>query len=300
MGAQSTIIDPSRKSLAQNKTKKILEDAEKGGYGIIASIVYNIENIVAVVRAAENKRSPLIIQVFPWAITASDGLLVRAAADAASRASVPIVIHLDHAQDEALIRHAADNLPFDSIMVDMSHHEKEENLAKTKDLVEYCHARGIATEAEPGRLEGGEDGVADTVDLEGVLTTPEDVEQFIATGVDFLAPAFGNIHGESPYGKAGPQLDYARLEAIKKQANGRVRIVAHGTNEWPDDVTQRVIQAGVSKINVNRLVLDDYLKHFRANAAKIPLTKLIDEGIQHTTRQQEEQMDVAWSTGKAN
>ncbi|THY86344.1 aldolase [Aureobasidium pullulans] len=300
MGAQSTIIDPSRKSLAQNKTKKILEDAEKGGYGIIASIVYNVENIVAVVRAAENKRSPLIIQVFPWAITASDGLLVRAAADAAARASVPIAIHLDHAQDEALIRHAADNLPFDSIMVDMSHHEKEENLAKTKELVEYCHVRGIATEAEPGRLEGGEDGVADTVDLEGVLTTPEDVEQFIATGVDFLAPAFGNIHGESPYGKAGPQLDYARLEAIKKQANGRVRIVAHGTNEWPDDVTQRVIQAGVSKINVNRLVLDDYLKHFRANAAKMPLTKLIDEGIQHTTRQQEEQMDVAWSTGKAN
>lgn len=174
------------------------------------SLRYNVENIVAVVRAAENKRSPLIIQVFPWAITASDGLLVRAAADAAAKATVPIAIHLDHAQDEALIRHAADNLPFDSIMVDMSHHEKEENLAKTKELVEYCHARGIATEAEPGRLEGGEDGVADTVDLEGVLTTPEDVEQFIATGVDFLAPAFGNIHGESPYGKAGPQLDYTR------------------------------------------------------------------------------------------
>ncbi|KAI5244767.1 aldolase [Aureobasidium subglaciale] len=300
MGAQTAIIDPPRRSLAQNKTKKILEDAEKGGYGIIASIVYNVENIVAVVRAAENKQSPLIIQVFPWAITASDGLLVRAAADAAARASVPIAIHLDHAQDEALIRHAADNLPFDSIMVDMSHYEKEENLVKTKELVEYCHARGIATEAEPGRLEGGEDGVADTVDLEGVLTTPEDVEDFIATGVDFLAPAFGNIHGESPYGKTGPQLDYARLEAIKKQANGRVRIVAHGTNEWPDEVTQRVIKAGVSKINVNRLVLDDYLKHFRANAAKTPLTKLIDEGVQHTIRLQEEQMDVAWSSGKGS
>lgn len=61
-----------------------------------------------------------------------------------------------------------------------------------------------------------------------------------------------------------------------------------------------MIQAGVSKINVNRLVLDDYLNHFRANAAKMPLTKVIDEGIQHTTRQQEEQMDVAWSTGKAS
>jgi fructose-bisphosphate aldolase class II len=77
-----------------------------------------------------------------------------------------------------------------------------------------------------------------------------------------------------------------------------VRIVAHGTNEWPGEVTQRVIQAGVSKINVNRLVLDDYLKHFRANAAKLPLTKLIDEGVQHTIRLQEEQMDVVWSSGK--
>lgn len=169
---------------------------------------YNIEHIISFVRAAERKKSPLIIQFFPWAITFSDGLLVRAAADAASRASVPIAIHLDHAQDETLIRRAADDLPFDSIMVDMSHHKKEENLAKTKELVEYCQRRGVATEAEPGRIEGGEDGIADTVDLEGMLTTPEEVEEFIATGVDFLAPAFGNVHGE--YGPRGPQLDYAR------------------------------------------------------------------------------------------
>ena len=160
------------------------------------------------VKAAENKRSPLIIQVFPWQIKVSDGLIVRAAADAASRASVPIAIHLDHCQDEALVKLAADTLPFDSIMVDMSHHEREENLAKTRELVAYCHARGIATEAEPGRIEGGEDGVADTVDMEGMLTTPEEVEEFIATGVDFLAPAIGNIHGE--YGTKGPQLDLAR------------------------------------------------------------------------------------------
>jgi len=92
---------------------------------------------------------------------------------------------------------------------------------------------------------------------------------------------------------------FPRLEAIKEQANGRVRIVAHGTNEWPDEVTRRVIKAGVSKINVNRLVLDDYLKHFRANSARLPMTKLIDEGIPHTVRLQEEQMDVAWSSGKA-
>lgn len=197
--------------LRNNKTIRILEDAEKHGYGVIASIVYNIEHILGVIKAAESKRSPLIIQVFPWAITFSDGLLIRTAADAASRASVPVAIHLDHCQDERLVKLAADTLPFDSIMVDMSHHEKAENLAKTKELVEYCHARGIATEAEPGRIEGAEDGVADTVDLDAILTTPEEVEEFIATGVDFLAPAIGNIHGE--YGPKGPDLDFARYFA---------------------------------------------------------------------------------------
>lgn len=191
-----------------NRTIQILKAAEKGKYGVLAAIAYNIEQILGLVRAAEKARSPLIIQFFPWAITWSDGLLIRAAADAMKTATVPISIHLDHAQEERLIRHAADNLPFDSIMVDMSHHEKEENLAKTKELVEYCHVRRIATEAEPGRIEGGEDGVMDTAGLEGSKTTVEEAQDFVATGVDILAPAIGNVHGE--YGPAGPQLDFER------------------------------------------------------------------------------------------
>ena len=112
---------------------------------------YNIEGILGMVRAAEAKRSPLIIQMFPWAVTFSSGLLVHTAAHAARSASVPIAIHLDHAQDEALIKQAAD-LPFDSIMVDMSHYEMEENLAQTKELVKYCNERQKCTEAEPGRI----------------------------------------------------------------------------------------------------------------------------------------------------
>ncbi|RMX93909.1 hypothetical protein D0867_14041, partial [Hortaea werneckii] len=195
----------SQAKLSDNKTVQILSNAEKGGYGVAAAIAYNIEQIIAYVKAAEAVRSPLIIQVFPWAITFSNGLLVETAALAARKASVPISIHLDHCQSEDMVRHAADKLPFDSIMVDMSHHEKEENLAKTKELVAYCHERGIATEAEPGRIEGGEDGIADTADLSGMLTTPEEVEEFINTGVDFLAPAFGNVHGE--YGARGPVLE---------------------------------------------------------------------------------------------
>jgi fructose-bisphosphate aldolase class II len=151
------------------------------------------------------------------------------------------------------------------------------------------------------------------------------VEEFIATGVDFLAPAVGNVHGE--YGPKGPLLDWTRsvvpcvnsihffvhwlssfanghesknrLEAIRKQVAGRVRIVLHGTNGFADEVTQRCIAGGVSKINVNKLVLEDYNSHLRARASKLPQTALIDEGVRLVVSMQEHQMDVCGSTGKA-
>lgn len=90
-----------------------------------------------------------------------------------------------------------------------------------------------------------------------------------------------------------------RLEAIRKQVAGRVRIVLHGTNGFPDEVTQRCIAGGVSKINVNKLVLEDYNSHLRSQASKLPQTQLIDEGVQHVVRLQNHQMDACGSTGRA-
>ncbi|KAK7522305.1 tagatose 1,6-diphosphate aldolase [Phyllosticta citriasiana] len=280
-----------------NKTLQILRAAEEGKYGVLAAIAYNIEQILGLVRAAEKTRSPLILQFFPWAITFSDGLLIRTAADAIKTATVPISIHLDHAQDEKLIRLAADTLPFDSIMVDMSHYEEAENLARTTELVEYCHAREIATEAEPGRIEGGEDGIMDTEGLEGSKTTPEQATAFMNTGVDILAPAIGNVHGE--YGPEGPQLDFARLGDLTKTTNGRVRIALHGTNSFAPELMKQCIAAGVSKINVNKLVLDDYLDHFAANAGKIPLTTLMEQGVEQVIGLTAKWMEWCGSAGKA-
>lgn len=140
-----------------------------------------------------------------------------------------------------MIRHCADTLPFDSIMVDMSHHEKADNLAKTCALVAYCHERGIATEAEPGRIEGGEDGISDTADLEGVLTTAEEAGEFFDTGVDFLAPAFGNVHGE--YGSKGPHLDFERLEKIREVAVSRDKRLVRMLCQIPRPSFQRVLFA---------------------------------------------------------
>ncbi|OQE91233.1 hypothetical protein PENNAL_c0010G02993 [Penicillium nalgiovense] len=278
-----------------NRYKHILREAEIGHYGVIAVIAYNLEQILGFVRAAETARSPLIIQLFPWAIEVTDGLLVRAAADAAKRATVPISVHLDHAQSETIIKRAAE-LPFDSIMVDMSHYDKKTNLKKTRELVQYCNEREKATEAEPGRIEGGEDGVMDTAGLEACLTTSEEVDEFIDTGVDVLAPAFGNVHGE--YGPRGPQLDFERFEMVRARANGRINLAIHGTNGFAPELIKRCVAAGVTKINVNRLVLDDYYDHLRENVGKMPHTQLIEEGIQKVTDLTIKWMEICGSAGK--
>lgn len=283
---------------ATNRHIQILKAAENGKYGVLAAIAYNIEQILGLVRAAEQARSPLIIQFFPWAIKFSDGILIHAAAQAARKASVPISIHLDHAQDEDIIKLAADTLPFDSIMVDMSHYEKEANLAKTAKWVKYCNERNIATEAEPGRIEGGEDGVMDTAGLEATKTTPEEVEQFVATGVDALAPAFGNVHGE--YGPRGPQLDFARFEKVREQISRRVSVALHGTNGFSPELMRECIKAGATKINVNRAVLDEYYAHLKSTVGTKPYTSVMEEGVEKVVADTVYWMEVIGSAGQAS
>lgn len=200
--------------LSQNRAVQMLNAAADGKYGVLGVVSYNMETIIASIKAAEAKNAPLQILLFPWALKYSP-LLVDFAAHASRKAKVKVTVHMDHAQEPAIIEQAAqilaeDGTPaFDSIMVDMSHYEKEENLSKTKEMVALCHSKGIATEAEPGRIEGGEDGVKDTAELEGMMTTAEEVDDFVSTGIDFLAPAFGNVHGDY-HGVENIHLDYDR------------------------------------------------------------------------------------------
>lgn len=282
--------------LTDNRALRILDHAAANKYGVPAMCCYNVEGILATVRAAEAKRSPALILLFPWAVHYADGILVHAAAEAARKASVPVAVHMDHAQTPKIIRYAADLGGFDSIMVDMSHYEKAENLALTRELVEYCHARGIATEAEPGRIEGGEDGVADTADLEGMLTTPEESQEFVDTGIDWLAPAFGNVHGE--YGPRGIQLEYERLQAINDSVGGKVRLVLHGADPFTKEIFQKCIGCGVSKININKVLNNEYIKVQQEKAGKVPLTTLLEDATNAMQKAVEGCMDMLGSAGR--
>lgn len=288
--------------LRTNRALSILDAAIAGNYAVPGMCCYNLEGILATVRAAEAKRSPAMILLFPFAMHYAGGILVHAAAEAARNASVPVTVHMDHAQTPEIIRQAADlsvgpHGGFDSIMVDMSHYDREENLSLTSELVAYCHERGIAVEAEPGRIEGGEDGVADTADLAGVLTTPDEAQRFVDTGIDWLAPAFGNVHGE--YGPRGIRLEYDRLEAIRDAVGDKVRLVLHGADPFTEEIFQRCIKGGVAKVNINKVMNNEYLRVQRERAGKGPITAVIEEATDAMQKAVERCMDMLGSTGKA-
>ena len=283
-----------------NKATRILTAASAGSYGIPGVVCYNLETIAAVRLAAEARRSPAQILLFPWAVTYASGLLVHTASAACRDASVPMTLHLDHAQSGEAIRAAIATGKFDSIMVDMSHFEKEENLARTTELVAACHEAGISAEAEPGRIEGGESGVKDTGDLEGMLTTPEEAGRFIDTGIDFLAPAFGNVHG-AYNGVENIHLDYERLEGIRGVARRKgVQLVMHGTNEFTEEILKKCVSAGMTRLNVNELVVGEYQEWIRdGRAGKLALVDRMEEGTRLIQRRVEWLMDVIGSSGRA-
>lgn len=287
--------------LKANKTIAILDAAERGGYGVVAVCCYSLEEIVATARAAEAKKSPAMVLLFPWAMQKFQATLVNLAADVCRTAKVPMSLHLDHCQEVELVKYAA-SLPFDSIMVDMSHYEKEENLQLTRELTSYCHERGIATEAEPGRIEGGEDGVKDTAELAAILTTPEQALEFVDTGIDILAPAFGNIHGE--YDAKGPRgwLEFDRLEKVRAAVKGKVQICLHGSNSFDQALFTDCVKHGISKINVNKQLLDPWNEMMQTRHKEggfIPYTKLIEDSCDIFQKEIERLMDECGSSGKA-
>ena len=174
-------------------------------------------------------------------------------------------------------------------------------MAKTKELVEYLHARGIIAEAEPGRINGGEDGVQDTGDLEGILTTPEQAEEFMALGIDWLAPAFGNVHGK--YGPRGPQLDLDRLERVHQATSKKgVQLVLHGAAalDFKEDLFKVVMERGIAKCNINDGMNDPFIQIMEQKAGKVPLTTLLEEATMAMQKAIEQYMDWMRSSGKAN
>ena len=156
--------------------------------------------------------------------------------------TVPVALHLDHGTYEGA--KAAIAAGFTSVMFDGSHYAFEENLAKSKEMIELAHSKGLSIECEVGGIGGTEDGVTSN----GELADPEECATIANLGVDFLAAGIGNIHGKYPADWAG--LNFDRLAEIQKSTNGKP-LVLHGGSGIPREQVQKAITLGVSKVNVN-------------------------------------------------
>ena len=225
-------------------TTEMFRKAYEGGYAIGAFNVNNMEIIQGITEAALEEKAPLILQVSAGARKyAKHVYLMKLIEAAVEDTGLPIAVHLDHGDDFEICKSCIDG-GFTSVMIDGSKHSFADNIALTKQVVDYAHARGAVVEGELGKLAGVEDDV-NVSDADAQYTNPAEVEEFVEkTGVDSLAIAIGTSHGAFKF-KPGqtPQLRFDILEKIEKRLPN-FPIVLHGASSVPQEFVTLVNQYG--------------------------------------------------------
>ena len=226
--------------------KEMLEKAKAGHYAVGQFNINNLEWTKAVLQTAQENNSPVILGVSEGAgkymagyktiVGMVNGMLEEMGI------TVPVALHLDHGSYDHCYK--CIEAGFSSVMFDGSHYPIEENLAKTKELVAVCEAKGLSLEAEVGSIGGEEDGVVGM----GECADPNECKAIADLGVTMLAAGIGNIHGKYPANWAG--LSFETLDAIQ-QLTGDMPLVLHGGTGIPTEMIQKAISLGVAKINVN-------------------------------------------------
>ena len=304
---------------------EMFKKAYDGGYAIGAFNVNNMEIIQGITEAAKEENAPLILQVSAGARKyANHTYLMKLIEAALIETDLPICVHLDHGDTFELCKSCIDG-GFTSVMIDGNHYSFEDNIAITKQVVDYAHAHGVVVEGELGRLEGVEDEVKVAAG-EGSYTDPGQVEEFVArTGVDSLAISIGTSHGAYKF-KPGqkPQLQFDILEEVSKRLPG-FPIVLHGASSVipefvkmindnggkmpdaigiPEDMLRKAASMAVCKINIDsdlRLAMTgsirehfaQYPDHFDPRQYLKPARENIKRLVKHKL------VDVLGCNGKA-
>ena len=229
-------------------TARLLAEARAARRAVAAFNVITLEHAEGIVAGAERARLPVMLQISENAVKFHGGnvlpiaLASRAVAEAAS---VPVSLHLDHIEDEALLRRAAE-AGFSSVMFDASHASYAENVERTRNAAEWAHGNGLLIEAELGQV-GGKDGVHELSAHEpGARTDPSEAAAYVAaTGVDALAVAVGSSHAMTER-TAG--LDFDLIERLRDAVP--VPLVLHGSSGVPDDALGKGVRSGIVKVNI--------------------------------------------------
>ena len=282
--------------------KEMRQKAKAGHYAVGQFNINNLEWTKAILTAAEETKSPVILGVsegagkymcgYKTVVGMVNGMLEE------MNITVPVALHLDHGSYDGCMK--CIEAGFSSVMFDGSHYLIEENVAKTKELVAICAEKGLSLEAEVGAIGGEEDGVVGM----GECADPNECKMVADLGVDFLAAGIGNIHGKYPANWQG--LSFETLDAIQ-QLTGDLPLVLHGGTGIPDDMIKRAIDLGVSKINVNtecQLVFAEATRKY-IEAGKdlegkgFDPRKLLKPGSEAIVAKVKEKMELFGSVGKA-
>ena len=232
--------------MALVNAKEMLNKAREGKYAVGQFNINNLEWTKAILLTAQENNSPVILGVsegaakymcgFKTIVGMVNGMLEEL------KITVPVALHLDHGSYQGAID--AMDAGFSSVMFDGSHYSIEENIVKTKEIINLAAAKNVSVEAEVGSIGGEEDGVVGA----GEIADPQECKKIADLGVTMLAAGIGNIHGKYPENWKG--LDFAALKAIN-EATTPMPLVLHGGTGIPADMIKEAISLGVSKINVN-------------------------------------------------
>ncbi len=249
-------------------SKELFKDTQKNHYAIPAANVSDLNTMKWLIETAEEEKKPLILGLAQ--VHLSDELeledMMKVAKLYAEEASVPVVLHLDHGTDEDLIKKAVD-LGFSSVMIDASEDDLDTNIARTKEIVDYAHPKGVVVEAEIGHVGQGENYESyDSTD--SVYTTLDEAKEFVdRTGVDSLAVSIGTAHGLY---KGTPKINFERLKELSENLD--TPLVLHGGSSSGDENLNRCATGGISKINI----FSDFVGAAKKNLEENPTTNYVE------------------------
>lgn len=288
--------------MALVSAKEMLTKAKAGKYAVGQFNINNLEWTKSILLTAQELKSPVILGVSEGAgkymcgyktiVGMVNGMLEEL------NITVPVALHLDHGSYEGA--QACIEAGFSSVMFDGSHYPIEENIAKTKELVQVCNAKGLSIEAEVGSIGGEEDGVVGT----GECADPKECKAIADLGVTMLAAGIGNIHGKYPENWAG--LSFDTLDAVQQETKD-MPLVLHGGTGIPEEMIEKAISLGVAKINVNtecQLTFADATRKY-IEAGKdlkgkgFDPRKLLAPGAEAISATVKEKMELFGSVGKA-
>ena len=288
--------------MALVSAKEMLEKARDGKYAVGQFNINNLEWTKCILRTAEELKSPVILGVSEGAGKYMTGFktvtnMVKAMIDEL-KITVPVALHLDHGTYEGCYK--CIEAGFSSIMFDGSHFPIDENIEKTKELVDVCNKKGMSLEAEVGAIGGEEDGVIG----KGECADPDECKKIADLGVTMLAAGIGNIHGKYPADWAG--LSFETLAAVKEKV-GNMPLVLHGGTGIPTEMIKKAISLGVAKINVNtecqlsfQAATRKYIEEGKDLVGKgFDPRKLLAPGCQAIKDTVKEKMEIFGSIGKA-